>query len=454
MLHWYAQAYGLRYAALRYFNAAGADPDGEVGEDARSGDAPHPARDRGGGRRAASSQIFGTDYPTPDGTAIRDYIHVVDLADAHLRALAKLRDGTPALRLNLGTGQGHSVREVGGGGRARSRAGRCRAREVGRRAGDPPALVADARQAGDVLGWKPRYPELETIVEHAVRWRDARQACVTARPGSSAGIRCVRNGSVVAAHRQNRPWTGGTVAAPAGGAGRPYDPDCYLCPGNARVGGARNPRYDGTFVFDNDHPCVGPGGAARAGRPAPPYRVAPAAGARARRLLLAAPRSDAGGDAAGGDRRRRRGVAARDARSRRPPGVKQVLCFENKGEVVGVSNPHPHGQIYATGFVWKTMEIELGGVGAPPGRDGARPDGRRHPRRAARRRPARPARGRARDRVRPLLRPLRLRGLRRAQAPRPARVRAERRRGGGAGARAVRRHDPVRQSVADVVSRT
>ncbi|HMF39438.1 MAG TPA: galactose-1-phosphate uridylyltransferase [Polyangia bacterium] len=163
---------------------------------------------------------------------------------------------------------------------------------------------------------------------------------------------------VVAAHRQNRPWTGGTVAAAA--AARPaFDPDCTLCPGNARVGGARNPPYDGTFVFDNDHPCVGPDAPADPAAPPAPYRVAPAAGHA--RVVCFSPRHDltlaemtpaAIGDVVEVWRRETRDLGAR-------PGIEHVLCFENKGEVVGVSNPHPHGQIYATGFVWKTMEVEL-----------------------------------------------------------------------------------------------
>jgi UDP-arabinose 4-epimerase len=170
MLHWYSGAFGVRYAALRYFNAAGADPDGEVGEvhDPETHLIPLAIEASLG---AGELSIFGTDYPTPDGTAIRDYIHVADLADAHLRALAKLRDGAAALRLNLGTGQGHSVRAVIAA--VANVTGRpVRAREVGRRPGDPPALVADARQAGEALGWKPRYAALDTIVEHAVRWRE------------------------------------------------------------------------------------------------------------------------------------------------------------------------------------------------------------------------------------------------------------------------------------------
>jgi UDP-arabinose 4-epimerase len=169
MMHWYANAYDFRYAALRYFNAAGADPDGEVGEvhDPETHLIPLAIEAAVG---TGQLQIFGTDYPTPDGTAIRDYIHVADLADAHVRALSKLQGGTKALRLNLGTGTGHSVREVVASvGKVTGHP--VRSREVGRRAGDPPALVADARQAGEVLGWEPRYADLDVIVEHAYRWR-------------------------------------------------------------------------------------------------------------------------------------------------------------------------------------------------------------------------------------------------------------------------------------------
>ena len=140
-----SRAYELRFAALRYFNAAGADPEGDVGEEHDPETHLIPlAIDAALG--AGELKIFGTDYPTPDGTAIRDYIHVADLADAHLAALAHLGAGTKRLFLNLGTGRGHSVREVvaaveRGDGR------KVPGREVGRRAGDPPALVADARQA-------------------------------------------------------------------------------------------------------------------------------------------------------------------------------------------------------------------------------------------------------------------------------------------------------------------
>jgi UDP-glucose-4-epimerase GalE len=172
VLQWYQRAYPLRFAALRYFNAAGADPDGEVGEDhdPETHLIPLAIEAALGGNPL---QIYGTDYPTPDGTAIRDYIHVQDLADAHVAALERLQGGTRDLFVNLGTGRGHSVREVIAA-VERASGKKVPARESDRRAGDPPELVADARLAGDVLGWKPRIPNIETIVEHAWRWRTRR----------------------------------------------------------------------------------------------------------------------------------------------------------------------------------------------------------------------------------------------------------------------------------------
>ena len=177
-LRWYGEAYGLRWAALRYFNAAGADPGGEIGED--HGPESHliPLAIKAALGQRGELQIFGTDYPTPDGTAVRDYIHVVDLAQAHLLALAHLAAGqdhgaSPSFVANIGTGQGHSVREVLDAvqrvsGRSVPR------REVGRRPGDAPSLVADARRATELLGFHPRHPDLLTIVEHAWKWHASR----------------------------------------------------------------------------------------------------------------------------------------------------------------------------------------------------------------------------------------------------------------------------------------
>jgi UDP-glucose-4-epimerase GalE len=173
ILHWYAQAYGLQSVALRYFNASGADPDGEIGEDHDPETHLIPlVIDAALGRRPPVG-VFGTDYATPDGTAVRDYIHVMDLADAHVRALDYLVAGGASTAINLGTGRGHSVRtvietveQVGG-----KRVPRL---DSPRRAGDPPELVADARRAGEVLGWSARYTDLRTIVEHAWHWHSRR----------------------------------------------------------------------------------------------------------------------------------------------------------------------------------------------------------------------------------------------------------------------------------------
>jgi UDP-arabinose 4-epimerase len=173
ILHWYQGAYGTRYAALRYFNAAGADPDGELGEDHDPETHLIPLAIGAALGRAPELKIFGTDYATPDGTAIRDYIHVADLADAHLLALGRLEQGEKELALNLGTGHGHSVREVIAA--VEKVSGRQVPRvEADRRAGDPPSLVADPSRAMQRLGWAPKYAALETIVEHAFRWQAKR----------------------------------------------------------------------------------------------------------------------------------------------------------------------------------------------------------------------------------------------------------------------------------------
>ena len=169
ILRWYGECYGLRWMALRYFNAAGADPDGEIGEDHDPESHLIPLVIGAAMGTRPPVKIFGTDYDTPDGTAIRDYVHVMDLADAHLRALQRLDEGTPSQAVNLGTGHGQSVREVV---TAVSRtAGKAvPAVESPRRAGDPATLVADPARARDVLGWTCRYPDLDVIVEHAWRW--------------------------------------------------------------------------------------------------------------------------------------------------------------------------------------------------------------------------------------------------------------------------------------------
>ncbi|MGH6896112.1 MAG: UDP-glucose 4-epimerase GalE [Geminicoccaceae bacterium] len=196
----FAHAYNLKWACLRYFNAAGADPDGEIGEaravethiiplalDAALGVGP-------------PITVFGSDYPTPDGTAVRDYVHVSDLADAHVSAVRHLLAGGASLELNLGTGEGHSVAEV------LDTIERVTNKPVPRRAGcrrlgDPPELVANPRRAQRVLGFEPKRSRLDTIVRDAWRWRvstagawrqqpagdqHARHAMIAPSPGAGA----------------------------------------------------------------------------------------------------------------------------------------------------------------------------------------------------------------------------------------------------------------------------
>jgi UDP-glucose 4-epimerase len=164
----YAVAYGWGYAALRYFNAAGASPDASIGEDHDPETHLIPLVLQAALGQRPAVEIFGTDYPTPDGTCIRDYIHVDDLAEAHLLALERLQPGQ-GLQYNLGTGRGYSVREVVH--IAEQVTGKpVPVKEGSRRPGDPPALVASSAKIRRELGWRPRYPELPAIIETAWRW--------------------------------------------------------------------------------------------------------------------------------------------------------------------------------------------------------------------------------------------------------------------------------------------
>ena len=168
VLEWYASAYAIRYACLRYFNAAGADPDGELGEhhDPETHLIPLAIHAATSG---APLRVFGDDYPTPDGTAIRDYVHVTDLAAAHLKALNYLLEGRPSITLNLGTGNGHSVKQVIDA-VERESGTPVPVQYVERRQGDAPILIADPRYAAQVLAWHPQHSTLETIVRTAWRW--------------------------------------------------------------------------------------------------------------------------------------------------------------------------------------------------------------------------------------------------------------------------------------------
>jgi UDP-arabinose 4-epimerase len=172
-LHWYDGAYGIRSVSLRYFNAAGADPDGEIGECHEPETHLVPLVLQAALGRRPWIEIYGTDYPTPDGTAIRDYIHVTDLGAAHLLALEHLLANNGSVALNLGTGRGHSVREVIAA--AERVAGKAIAsRERARRPGDPPVLVADPGRVAGLLGWRAEMSNLETIIGTALAWHASR----------------------------------------------------------------------------------------------------------------------------------------------------------------------------------------------------------------------------------------------------------------------------------------
>jgi UDP-arabinose 4-epimerase len=169
MLADFEHAFGIRWVALRYFNAAGADPDGELGE--RHDPETHaiPLAIKAALGEGPPFSVFGTDYPTPDGSAIRDYVHVSDLAQAHMHAIDYLASGGESIALNLATGLGNSVLEIVDA--VASATGRqVPVLHMGRRSGDPPILYAAAERARETLGWSPRFSSVDETINTAVQW--------------------------------------------------------------------------------------------------------------------------------------------------------------------------------------------------------------------------------------------------------------------------------------------
>ena len=162
------RAHGMRAVILRYFNVAGSDPDGEIGQSTPGSTLLIKVAAEAVVGKREHVQVFGTDYPTPDGTGIRDYIHVTDLANAHVDALHYLNRGGASVTLNCGYGHGYSVREVLD--TVRRLGGPFKIIESPRRAGDPPSLTARADRVKEVLGWQPRYNSLDTIVQTSMAW--------------------------------------------------------------------------------------------------------------------------------------------------------------------------------------------------------------------------------------------------------------------------------------------
>ena len=173
MLADYDLAYGIKHIALRYFNAAGADPDGIIGEDHEPETHLIPLTIEAVLGKRSAIEVYGTDYDTPDGTAVRDYIHVADLAMAHLQSCEYLQNNNSSETFNLGTGTGTSVQEI------IKAVERISGRKVPvvygeRRAGDPPVLVARADKAQKILGWKPHCSDIDSIVKDAWNWHSSR----------------------------------------------------------------------------------------------------------------------------------------------------------------------------------------------------------------------------------------------------------------------------------------
>jgi len=171
----YDLPFGLRSVSLRYFNAAGADAGGEIGEAHNPETHLIPLAFRAMHDADFTLSVFGDDYDTLDGTAVRDYVHVTDLADAHVRALKYLEAGGATTALNLGSGQGYSIREILET-IEKATGGTVPNIDAQRRAGDPATLVADIKKAKQVLGWVPRYSDLETIIKTAAAWEKRRWA--------------------------------------------------------------------------------------------------------------------------------------------------------------------------------------------------------------------------------------------------------------------------------------
>jgi UDP-arabinose 4-epimerase len=187
VLRWYGETHKFAWAALRYFNAAGGDLEGGLGEDHDPETHLIPLVIQAALRQRPGVEVYGTDYDTPDGTCVRDYVHVADLADAHVKALEYLLRGERSMAFNLGIGRGYSVREVISAVESVSGA-RVAVREMARRSGDVAVLIADASRAASALAWYPRWRDLGSIIDTAWRWHAGR---VLARPPSRP--RCLRS---------------------------------------------------------------------------------------------------------------------------------------------------------------------------------------------------------------------------------------------------------------------
>ena len=342
MLLYAEQQTGGRYVVLRYFNATGADASRLIGEDHDPETHLIPIVLQVALGQRETMVIFGDDYTTPDGTAVRDYISVVELADAHVKCLDRLLAGGRSATYNLGKGQGVSVREVIAA--AREVTGHEIPETIGpRRSGDPATLIADASRIQRDMGWVARETLQETL-EFAWHWHRLHPH----------GYRVVQEERFnpfwnrwvnIASHRADRPWRGETQRM-EGSDDMVYDPECYLCPGNTRATGDVNPKYKGVWTFENDFPTLVLD-AYQTQAQLGPYLSRTSQGVC--EVVVYAPNHAQRLSTLSLDEF----VQVVDAwaeiydRLGKLPEIVYPLIFENRGTVMGNSQPHPHGQVYA-----------------------------------------------------------------------------------------------------------
>jgi len=347
------------YVVLRYFNAAGADRSRLIGEDHRPETHLIPVVLQVALGKREQITVFGDDYDTPDGTAVRDYISVQELADAHVLCLDHLLRGGESQTFNLGTGKGFSVREIiettrrvtgrippyqrGVGGLL----GGCPQTIGARRSGDPAILIADSSRIQEVLGWEAT-ESLEEIIASAWHWHRL----------NPEGYRVAQEERFnpfwsrwvnIAAHRRSRPWSGETQDMDAAEQVT-YHPDCYLCPGNVRANGTVNPQYTGVWSFSNDFATMVMD-AYQTQEKQGPYKTRTSKGVcevinYSPNHSLRLSTMDVNAIVSIVDE-----WAAIYKRLGEKAEIKYPLIYENRGTIMGNSQPHPHGQVYAYGEI-------------------------------------------------------------------------------------------------------
>ena len=321
-------------ALLRYFNPVGAHPSGDMGEDPQgipNNLMPYIAQVAVG--RRESLAIFGNDYPTEDGTGVRDYIHVMDLADGHVAAMEKLADKAGVHIYNLGAGVGSSVLDVVN---AFSKA--CgkpiNYHFAPRRDGDLPAYWADAAKADRELNWRVTR-NLDEMAQDTWHWQSRHPQGYP--------------------HRAKRPWQG-AQETPAKQTLPAHDPDCFLCPGNTRVTGDTNPNYTGTYVFTNDFAALMTDTPDAPESDDPLMRCQSARGTS--RVICFSPDHSKTLPELSLEALEDVVKTWQEQTADLGKSYPWVQVFENKGAAMGCSNPHPHGQVWANSFLPNEAERE------------------------------------------------------------------------------------------------